>query len=53
MNRWLVIPIIAVLIAASMLTTGLLSAMIDLSAFLLLLWTLAKYKKSELRENNQ
>jgi hypothetical protein len=46
MNRWLVIAIVAVLVTASVLTTGLISAMIDLSAFLLLLWTVLKLKKA-------
>ncbi|WP_185976931.1 MULTISPECIES: hypothetical protein [Shewanella] len=47
MKQWLIILCCAVFVLASMLTSGLIRALIDLAAFACLLWIVLGYKSSE------
>lgn len=49
MKQWLIILCCAVFVSASLLTSGLVRALIDLAAFVCLMWIVLKYKPSSVK----
>ncbi|ACJ31577.1 hypothetical protein swp_4961 [Shewanella piezotolerans WP3] len=46
MNKWLILLCCMIFISASLLTTGLTRALIDLAAFSALLWIVLRHQNS-------
>ncbi|EDQ02446.1 hypothetical protein [Shewanella benthica] len=51
MKHWLIILSCAVFVIASMLTSGLIRALIDLGAFACLLWLVLGYKPAPVKQS--
>ncbi|AQS35399.1 hypothetical protein Sps_00179 [Shewanella psychrophila] len=51
MKQWLIILCCAVFVIASLLTSGLTRALIDLTAFACLLWIVLGYKSTPVKQS--